>query len=217
MRKPADPGAATPATRRLYLAATACILLAACGSGRSEETNTASLADAAVSTASQAAPTAPVTNTAAAGTQDLAVEVEGLRLVNTQSAATQPLPFGMSKAQVLELLEAFRGPADGGTNGECGAGPLDYAVWADGLTLWFQDNRFAGWALDPRAAGIHATMSGIGPGSTRRELEAAYQVQIEETTLGLEFHAGGLEGILDGAGSDARISAMWAGVSCVFR
>ena len=127
------------------------------------------------------------------------MEVEGLRLVNAQSVAAQPLPFGMSRSQLLELLEAFRGPADGGTNSECGAGPLDYSAWADGLTLWFQDGRFAGWALDPRAAGVHATMSGIGPGSTRRELEAAYQVQVEETTLGTEFHAGGIEGLLDGA------------------
>ena len=157
-----------------------------------------------------------MTSTAAA-TQDLAVEAEGLRLVDTQSGAARPLPFGMPQDQLLALLEAFRGPADGGTNSECGAGPLDYAVWADGLTLHFQEDRFAGWALDPRAAGAHATMSGIAPGSTRRELEAVYEVQVEETTLGTEFHAGGLEGILDGQGQDARISVMWAGVSCVFR
>ena len=204
-------------TRRFHLAVTACLLMTACGSVRSEETNTSSAANTALSSANQVAPAAPATNAAAASTQDLAVEAEGLRLVNTQSVAAQPLPFGMSRGQLLSLLEAFRGPADGGTNSECGAGPLDYAVWADGLKLWFQDGRFAGWALDPRAAGVHATMSGIGPGSTRRELEAAYHVQVEETTLGTEFHAGGLEGLLDGAGPDAQVSAMWAGVSCVFR
>ena len=199
------------------MAVTACILLSACGSGRSEETNAASVANTATAPANQAATATSASNMAAAATQDLAVEAEGLRLVDTRSGAARPLPFGMPKDQLLALLESFRGPADGGTNSECGAGPLDYAVWADGLTLHFQEDRFVGWALDPRAAGAHATMSGIGPGSTRRELEAAYEVQVEETTLGTEFHAGGLEGILDGQGQDARISAMWAGVSCVFR
>jgi len=216
MRKPAESRAASPVTKPHQLAVIVGILLSACGSGQSQEANANSAANIATAPASQTAPAATATSTAAA-TQDLAVEAEGLRLVDTQSGAARPLPFGMPKDQLLALLESFRGPADGGTNSECGAGPLDYAVWADGLTLHFQEDRFAGWALDPRAAGAHATMSGIGPGSTRRELEAAYEVQVEETTLGTEFHAGGLEGILDGQGQEARISAMWAGVSCVFR
>ena len=216
MGRPTDLRAATP-VRRLRIAIIACLLLAACGSGRSQETNATSAANTSLSSTHQAAPAAAAGNTAAAATQDLAVEAEGLRLVDTRSGATRPLPFDMPEDQLLALLEAFRGPADRGTNSECGFGPLDYAVWADGLTLHFHDDLFAGWALDPRAAGAHATMSGIGPGSTRRELEAAYEVQVEETTLGTEFHAGGIEGILDGEGPDARISAMWAGVSCVFR
>ena len=216
MEKPVVPRWATRVTR-LRNAFIACILLAACGSGRSQEANATSAAGASLSSANPSAPAAAAGNTVAAATQDLAVEAEGLRLVDTRSGATRPLPFDTPEDQLLALLEAFRGPADRGTNSECGFGPLDYAVWADGLTLHFHDDLFAGWALDPRAAGVHATMSGIGPGSTRRELEAAYEGQVEETTLGIEFHAGGIEGILDGEGPDARISAMWAGVSCVFR
>ena len=134
----------------------------------------------------------------AAASPDLAVEADGLRLVDPASGAARALPFGMPQEQLLALLEGFRGPADGGTNPECGAGPVDYAAWADGLTLNFQESRFAGWALDQRAQGSHATMSGIGPGSTRRELEAAYEIEVEQTSLGIEFTAGGIGGILDG-------------------
>ena len=123
----------------------------------------------------------------------------------------------MRREAVLAVLESFRGPADRGTASECGAGPLDYSAWADGLTLYFQDGRFAGWALDERAGGAHATASGIGPGSTRRALEAAYDPNIEQSSLGMEFSAEGLSGVLDGSGLEARVTALWAGVSCVFR
>ncbi|HMJ92782.1 MAG TPA: hypothetical protein VK472_01650, partial [Allosphingosinicella sp.] len=103
------------------------------------------------------------------------------------------------------------------TNSECGGGPLDYAVWADGLTLYFQEDKFAGWALDPRAEGAHATVTGIGPGSTRRDLEAAHEIKVEETSLGTEFSAGELYGVLDGPKPESKITNMWAGASCVFR
>ena|SRR5688572_20809330 len=215
MRKPAESRATSPVTKPHQLAVTVGILLSACGSGQSQEANATSAANIATAPASQTAPAATATSTAAA-TQDVAVEARGLRLVDTQSGAARPLPFGMPKDELLNLLESFRGPADGGTNSECGAGPLDYAVWADGLTLWFQEDKFAGWALDERAGGAHATVTGIGPGSTRRELEAAHEVTVQESTLGLEFDAGGLFGILDGPSQDARITNMWAGVSCNF-
>ena len=84
-----------------------------------------------------------------------------------------------------------------------------------------QDGRFVGWSASPQAADARgeplATMAGVGPGRTRRELESAYAARIEETTLGTEFEAGGLSGVLDGRAPDARIDAMWAGTSCVFR
>jgi hypothetical protein len=150
-------------------------------------------------------------------TPEIVVEAEGLRLVDEASGVSRPLPFGMPQDQLLAILEGFRGPADGGTNSECAAGPVDYAVWADGLTLNFQEAVFVGWALDERAEGAHATMNGIGPGSTRGELEAVYEVEVEQTSLGTEFSAGGMAGILDGDSPDARITALWAGVDCVFR
>jgi hypothetical protein len=147
----------------------------------------------------------------------LSVEAEGLRLFDPNTGAASALPFGTPRQKLLDVLEASRSPADTGTNSECGAGPLDYAAWADGLTLHFQEGKFAGWALDERAEGALATASGIGPGSTRPALDAAYQPTLSETSLGTEFAAGELYGVLSGGGPDARITALWAGVSCIFR
>ena len=169
-----------------------------------------------------AAPAAPPASSPAASKPvppaplpDLAMDGDGLRLLNGTSVRL--LPFGMRREALLAVLEPARGRADSGTNSECGAGPLDYAVWADGLTLYFQDGSFAGWALDERAEGAHATASGIGPGSTGHALDSAYAAKVEQSTLGTEFRAGNLSGILDGPGPEARVTALWTGVSCVFR
>ena len=83
------------------------------------------------------------------------------------------------------------------------------------MTAYFQNDAFAGWAVN--AAGP-TTMSGVGIGSTRAEMEDVYAgVTVSETSLGQEFAAGQLYGILDGPGPQAKITAMWSGVSCNFR
>ncbi len=104
------------------------------------------------------------------------------------------------------------------TNSECGAGPMQFAEFPGGLTLLFQDDKLAGWSVGPGSAGKQSTMSGVGVGSTRSDLVAAYNgVTVSETSLGQEFSAGGLYGVLDGPGATAKIEVMWAGTSCVFR
>lgn len=146
----------------------------------------------------------------------LAVEAEGLRLFNKQSGSARPIAFGTPRDDVLAIL-ANRGKPETGTSGECGAGPLEYANWPDGLGLFFQDDKLAGWNLNERSNGAITTASGIGPGSSRAELEGAYAAEISETTLGTEFAAGELFGLLDGKGQAAKITYMWGGVSCNFR
>src|SRR3546814_16332062 len=61
------------------------------------------------------------------------------------------------------------------------------------------------------------TMAGITRGSTRSDLESAYAAEVGETTLGTEFTAGGLSGLLDGTGPTAYITTLWAGTTCAFR
>ena len=152
----------------------------------------------------------------------LALSGEGLEFV-TERGSVRHLVFGTPAAQAINAASrAYGGVApQRGRNEECGAGPLDMATWQDGLTVMSQDGRFVGWSVSRGAAdggniGV-ATMAGIGIGSTRRELEAVYAADIRETTLGQEFAAGDVFGVLDGTGPSARITALWAGTSCNFR
>ena len=163
-------------------------------------------------------PTLPVGEVVSTATENpaLVVEAEGLRLFNKQTGSARPVAFGAPRDDVLKML-ANRGRPETGQNGECGAGPLDFANWADGLGLFFQKDKFVGWNLNPRDDLAITTASGIGPGSSRSDLETAYAAKISKTTLGTEFAAGELFGLLDGTGPTAKITHMWGGVSCNFR
>jgi len=201
---------------RSVVAGCAALLLAACGGEGESETG----AVAADTTAPAATAPAPAPAPAPADTADdpaLAVADNGVRVFDGTSESGRPLPFGMPMEAVLATMEGLRGKAERSTNSECGAGSIEFANWKDGLGLLFQEGRFVGWALDGRGGGEVKTSGGVGPGSTRRELEAAHQIKIDETSLGTEFMAGDIAGVLDGAGPDARILTMWAGVNCVFR
>lgn len=170
----------------------------------------------------QAANPTPATDAAAAaGTVAIALSGEGLAFVSDQGRVRH-LPFGSDAAQAIDAVSRVYGVApERGRNTECGAGTLDMASWAGGLTVVAQDGRFVGWsaATLPGRADVASltTIAGIGPGSTRRELESAYSARVERTTLGDEFAAGDLFGVLEGSAPGARIKAMWAGTSCNFR
>jgi len=159
------------------------------------------------------APAAPAAAAEKAADPALAVEGEGLRLFVGANASARPLPFGTPRDAVLGAL-AFRGAPGTGELSECGAGPLTYAEWQDGLTLYFQEGRFAGWALDK--PGI-TTAAGVGIGDTRAELESASSVSVSESTIGTEFVSGDLAGLFEGKGKSARITNMWAGANCIMR
>lgn len=176
------------------------------------------LAPLPVASARAALPTATTDAAASPLQPKLAVEGEGLRWFLPPNGAARPIPFGTLQADVLASLQRVRGPAALGLNQDCGAGPVGYANWPDGLSVVFQRDRFVGWGLDGRAAGALATADGVGPGTTRAELESAYaSISVQRTSLGSEFTAGHLHGVLDGAGPRARVTDMWAGVSCVAR
>ena len=150
----------------------------------------------------------------------LALDAEGVRTVDAASGSTRPVAFGTPEAEAVAAVERLRGAAPERTeNAECGAGPVQFATWPDGFAMHVQDGTFVGWALNDGAGEVSTltTLSGLGIGSTRAELDAAYAATVEETSLGTEFAAGGLFGLLSGPGPDATVEHLWAGVSCTFR
>lgn len=212
----------SPITHNLLLA---CLLLFAVSCQTTPESTTtspsptstpANSASPAVADtdSNQVNPPAPQSDT------QLALSEEGLQLVK-DTGSTQLLPFDAEREQVVIAVTGVRGkPAEQGTNSECGAGPLEYTSWADGLTLHSSNGRFVGWNVNSqrsKAAKAYTTMAGIGVGSTRAELNSAYSPLVEQTSLGTEFAAGKLYGLLDSNGADAEVTNLWAGTTCNFR
>lgn len=145
----------------------------------------------------------------------LALEGEGLRAFDTTTGSSRPIPFGTPQADVLNILQASQGnpPQEQGENLDCN---LAYAAWADGLSVSFANDRFVGWFVRA-GSGAWTTVSGIGIGSTRAELESVYQVQVQATSLGTEFVIGEMAGTLDSSTADARVVRLWAGQVCLAR
>jgi hypothetical protein len=150
----------------------------------------------------------------------LALDSGGLRVVNSTTGATRSLTFGMKEADALTIVTKLRGkPKSSGVNSECGAGPLGFAQWNDGLTMQFQNGRFVGWDLgdrNPESKRL-TTLAGIGIGSTRTALTAAYSTTVSQTSLGTEFTAGKLSGLLSGSQKTAKVTSLWSGITCSFR
>lgn len=203
----------------MLTAVIAIFAIAACSQDKPTNSNTTAVPKPKLPPAAEKV-SADTAKTAApkSASPKIAVEGEGLRLFNPITTAARSIPFGRPRAELLAILERLRGPAQKATNADCGAGPVEFATWPDGLSVVFQGNRFVGWGLDRRADGKHSTASGIGPGSTREDLDGAYaNVSVRRTSLGTEFSAGGFSGLIDGPSAYSRITDMWAGISCVAR
>ncbi len=155
-----------------------------------------------------AAPSAPALNLAP----------EGLSLVDVESGSTRHVTFGTARDTAVPMVTAALGrPKGQSVNQECGAGPLEFVDFQGGLTMLFQDARFAGWDVDGRDGGSYGTANGVAIGTTLRELRAAGPVTVEQSTLGTEFDAGGIGGLLSGPGAAAKVTNLWAGTTCAFR
>ena len=160
------------------------------------------------------ASTAPVAD--GSPTARLAVEGDGLRVFTLPSGSARPISFGTGKAETLKMLQAVLGapPASVGDNVDCGA---TRARWPGGLTVWFVDEAFAGWSLGPDGSGV-STVDGIAIGSTRDALESGGSVvAIAPSSLGTEFSAGNVAGLLGSADADAVVTHLWAGQACIAR
>ena len=190
---------------RTALALAALTAVAAC-----DRTQAPAVAEPAAP-AAEAAAAAPVQS--AGG---MAIESEGLRIFDATGAA-RALPFETPQATVIAAASASIGGAAPkiSTNGECGAGPIQFAEYANGLQLLFQDGKFGGWGV--REPGL-TTVDGVGVGMTRAALVENRTIEIiADSTLEGEFSMGDMVGFLSGNGPDATVTSLYAGLTCFFR
>ena len=146
----------------------------------------------------------------------LALEGEGLRLFDSQGAA-RAIPFGTAQATVIAAVAASTSrPAPAvTTNEECGAGPIQFVEFHNGLQLLFQNNTFQGWFIDK--AGL-TTADGMGVGSTRASAEGSRTIEmVADSTLEGEFTSGDLGGFLSAATPQGTVTSLYAGLTCFFR
>lgn len=144
----------------------------------------------------------------------LTLSGKGLLLASPPAPA-RLIAFGTSREEVMHAL-GFRPEPSKSTNSECGAGPIAFATWPDGLNLLFQGGRFQGWSVDARADSLK-TAKGAHIGSTRRQLQAMGPLKLTQSSLGTEFTQAGISGVLGNRAPNGRVKALWAGLSCVFR
>lgn len=154
----------------------------------------------------------------------IALSGDGLDFVDPVSGSARHVLFDTDTETVVAMLTRVKGERpEQAVNGECGAGPVQFATWDDGLSVLSQEDKFLGWSMNarPSLAGADrpplTTMGGIGLGSPRSALEAVSVTRVTPTSLGTEFSTGSLYGLLESPESDAPVTAMWAGLSCVFR
>lgn len=158
----------------------------------------------------EAAPAGPATPVA-----KLALDGEGLRVFQVDTGSSSLIAFETPKVELLRRVTALLGksPEEQGENVDCGA---SYAAWNHGLTTWFMRERFVGWSMRPASEPL-TTASSLQIGSTRGELDAAVSAKVFRSTLGTEFIAGDIAGLLDSPSALAQITHLWAGSSCVAR
>jgi hypothetical protein len=201
----------------------AVLLLAACGSEPSDDAVRAPVPDSAAAAPSAAVPPAAggagdSTAAAPAAPPSVVLAPDGVEITNGAGAPAR-LAFGAARDPVLAQVGAvMNGPGEQAEQEECPAGPLTTTQYPSGLQLVFQDGNFVGWAAQPRPGSTLRTAPGIGIGSTVGQLRAAYPVAtVGETSLGIEFTAGDLYGIVSDSTAAGQVEIMFAGINCIFR
>lgn len=196
------------------------LLLAACGSDAAkDDAHNTIVVESETIVVPQANVDAPATGNIQAADDVAKVNLapDGLSLVLPTGSARH-VTFGQPRGGALDAISAALGdPIEQGENQDCGAGMLGFAHFRGGLSLYFQEGKFVGWDLDGQDGGDFATASGVGIGSTRAQLEDSLAVTVEDSTLGVEFSAGHLSGLLSSRDKNAEITNLWAGATCIAR
>ncbi|WP_447751749.1 hypothetical protein [Sphingopyxis fribergensis] len=131
-------------------------------------------------------------------------------------AGTKRVAFAIARSSAEQMAgKALGEPLERGSSSECGAGTIDYTTYKGDLQLTFQDDKFVGWTINAGQS-LYKTAKGIGIGSPRQSLDAAYpDVTVEDSSLGLLFGASGFVGTLDQDGIEGIVTGIWAGTVCL--
>ncbi len=233
--------------RLQVLAAVAALGLAATACGSSGDEGTATAGSEPTTEASAAADSAAAaTGTSTGGAADqgssmtasegagssstteqpaveggLGVGPDGLQLID--GARITQLPFGTSRDEVFTILEEVLGvsPTVTPSSPECGNQADEQLLWPGQLSVDIRDDQMISWQLDQGSP--LTTVSGVGLGSTRAEVESSIVIMVDESSLGTEFategtgEGGGMGGLLTGPEDTGTVTELWAGEICVFR
>ncbi len=151
----------------------------------------------------------------------LGVSPDGLQLID--GARITQLPFGTSRDEVFTILEEVLGVSPTATlsSPECGNQADEQLLWPGQLSVDIRDDQMISWQLD-RDSPL-TTVSGVGLGSTRAEVESSIVIMVDESSLGTEFategsgEGGGMGGLLTGPEDTGTVTELWAGEICAFR
>lgn len=141
---------------------------------------------------------------------------DGLSMVDPDTGNARMIAYGVPRATIEGAVTVALGePTERGTSKECGAGAMDFTTYKGDLQLTFQEGKFIGWTINRGPAGGLSTASGIGIGSTLAEVKKAYDVTVEDGSLGILFSSGALAGIVDSKSDTAKVTDIWGGTVCL--
>jgi hypothetical protein len=147
----------------------------------------------------------------------LVLESDGLGVL-VKDTSVRHLTFAdTSAADITSAVSHILGVGKTVALPDCGQGArTSYSVARFSLLL--NGKAFVGWTDSGAAGRTLTTLDGLGVGSTRAELDSSGTAfTYSETTLGQEFSAGALGGVLSGKETTDRVTTFYAGETCFFR
>ena len=207
-------------TRLIVTVALSCVLATACarGGNASQPANNAAAPAPAANAVAPAATNNVQAQTQAPSTdQKIELTGEGFSSGAVGLHHSNMISFGQPQAQVVEQVSGILGsPSATGRNADCPSGAVDFVSYG-ALDLHFEGGRFAGWVLDgpsPALESYHGLVIGMQRSALADELVAE---PVANSTLGTEVTVNGIGALLSGAGADARVTNLFAGVTCFAR
>lgn len=154
---------------------------------------------------------------------ELRLAADGLRIIDTvpekgADPVQATLAFGVDRSATEAQVSALLGePAETSSNPECGAGAMDFATYPSHLVLNYQDGKLVGWFLDGESP--LKTNKGVQVGDALGNFVLLHRADpVEDSTLGVEYHAeSGIGALMTAPGDAGRVEAMYAGTNCFFR